>query len=160
MALLLETDSKLRQVTATALLKVDFGSQSRVPNFYSTLEVDFTRLLVGLNRLWLDSTSPVGPLSQALGHSHTCLFLPWFAANIGSFVDANWKEWAWHIKPNRSATFKKSGKIHLWSVLFEVYALCVTNTFSYFTSNHLRLQWHRRIDTKNWIGWYKKIMKR
>ena len=38
MALLLETDSKLRQVTATALLKVDFGSQSRVPNFYSTVD--------------------------------------------------------------------------------------------------------------------------
>ena len=29
-------------------------------------KVDFTRLLVGLNRPWLDSTSAVGPLSKAL----------------------------------------------------------------------------------------------
>ena len=39
------------------------------------------------------------------------------------FVDANWKEWARHIKPNapnRNATINKSGKIRLWLVLFEL----------------------------------------
>ena len=75
--------SKLcRWTLITALLKVDVGSRShsRVPDFYSTftrllIQIDFTRLLVGLNRLWLDSTLAVGPLSQALVsnqlHGHT-----------------------------------------------------------------------------------------
>ena len=71
-------------------------------------KVDFTRLLVELNRPWLDSTSAVGPLSQAL-HMNDCSPSPvqlatvfyvrsWYTYNLWVIQTANSVNLCLHVK--------------------------------------------------------------